>query len=556
MKKYAEKIMSILDRNLIRHNISLETPKNSDLGDIALPCFALAKEFKKSPILIASELKEIFGEIDFIEKIEVNGGYLNFFIKREVLICDTIKDIISLKDKYGSTMSGKDKKALIEHTSINPNASPHVGRARNAMIGDAIVRLLKFQGYDVETQYFVNDIGKQIAMLILGAKNRQNIAFKDLLDIYIDINKQVEKDSNLEDDVFKLLYKLENGDEEVRSDFRRIVDICIKGQAAIFNELGISYDIYKYESDYIWSSRICEILDSLKKTGKLEEDSEGRFVLNQEEYKLPLKAPYLVLTRKDKTSLYPTRDIAYTIDKIKSRAEKNIVVLGEDQKVYFKQIEAALDLLGYKAPKAVHYSFVLLPEGKMATRTGTVVLLEDLMRESLAVVENSMKQRYSSYEQHTVKAIAYGAIKYAFLKVSNDRNVIFDWEQALSFNGDSGPYLQYSYARINSILKKYNEELKDDIDLSVLQENIEYELIKELAQFPNIVESALEEYSPNIIANYIYAVAKKFSLFYHECPVLNTENNLKEARICLIHSVKYVVKNGLNLLGIETVDSM
>lgn len=557
MKKYEERIIGILDRRFSMSNYSLETPKNSSLGDIALPCFQFAKELKKSPMIIANEIMELFKAEDFIEKMESVGGYLNFFIKKSMLIEDTLKEIYDKKDSYGSSMTGAGKKVLIEHTSINPNASPHVGRARNAMLGDVVVRLMKFEGYEVETQYFVNDIGKQISMLLLGAKDKNDIEFKDLLDIYVDINKRVAEEPKLEEEVFKLLYKLENGDAEVKQGFRRIVDICIKGQSEIFNELGIKYDVYKYESDYIWSGRTTEILNDLLATGKLEEDEEGRYVLNQEEYKLPLKAPYLVLTRKDKTTLYPTRDIAYSIDKAKSGAVKNIVILGEDQKVYHKQVTAALDLLGYKAPESVHYSFVLLPEGKMATRKGNVVLLENLMKESLAVVEDNIKERHGSYDEATAKAIAYGAIKYAFLKIGNDKNVTFDWEQALSFEGDSGPYLQYSYARINSIIKKYGKNIPKDVDLFLLKEEMEFELIKELAFFPKIVQKSFNEYSPNIIANYIFALAKKFSLYYHDYSVLNADSEeLKETRILLINSIKQVIKNGLNLLGIETVEVM
>lgn len=345
--------------------------------------------------------------------------------------------------------------------------------------------------------------------------------------------------------------------QEVKDDFRKVVEICIKGQTEIFSELGIKYDVFKYESDYIWSGRTNEILEDLKITGKLEEDAEGRYVLNQEEYKLPLKAPYLVLTRQDKTTLYPTRDIAYTIDKVKSGATKNVVVLGEDQKVYFKQVEAALNLLGYRAPIAVHYSFVLLPEGKMATRTGKVVLLEDLMKESLSVILKSMKERYESFDEKYAKAIAYGANKYAFLKVGNDRNVVFDWNQALSFEGDTGPYLQYSYARINSILKKYGKDIPLNVDVSVLKDNIEFELVKDLAAFQKIVEKSLDEYSPNILANYLYGISKKFSNFYNNCAVLNADGEeLVKARILLIYATKQVIKNGLGLLGIETVEYM
>lgn len=557
MIKYQQKIIELVREKLNISEISLTTPPDSKLGDIALPCFQFAKGLRKSPVVIANELKDELECADFIDKIEAAGGYLNFYINRPAFIKDTLDEIRAKKDSYGSSMVGYGKKALIEHTSINPNASPHVGRARNALIGDVIARLLKFEGYDVNVHYFINDIGKQIAMLLLGVKDVKNIAFKDLLNVYININKDVEENPELENEVFKLLYKLENGDEEIKENFRHIVDICIKGQTEILGELGINYDVFTYESDYIWSKRVDVILEQFKSTGKLEEDSEGRLVLNQEEYKLPMKAPYLVLTRKDKTSLYPLRDIAYTIDKVKTNSDKNIVVLGEDQKLYFQQIKAALDVIGYSSPTPVHYSFVLLSEGKMATRKGNVVLLEDFMKEALSKAISNIKQRYGTFDEKTAKSIAYGAVKYAFLKIANDKNVTFDWDIALSFEGDSGPYLQYSYARINSIFKKYGKQLPQKVDYSMLKEPIEFELIKELANMESAVTRALEETSPHIITNYVYTLTKKFSLFYHECSVINADNEeLRKARLILIDAVKQVIKNCLWLIGMDTVEVM
>lgn len=557
MLKYQNRLKILLKEKLNLENVIFTIPPNTEVGDIALPCFTLAKEFRKSPMQIANEIKEKLVGVDFIDKMEVSNGYLNFYMKKPILIEEILKEIKNKRDLYGASEIGIGKKALIEHTSINPNASPHVGRARNAIIGDSLVRILKFEGYEVNTCYFVNDIGKQIAMLLFEVGDRKDVGFKDLLNIYVDINNKIEVNPELEEEVFKLLYKLENGDKSIKEGFRRLVDICIKGQMEIFNSLGINYDTFTYESDYIWNNRLDKILEQFKATNKLEEDIEGRLVLNQAEYNLPMKAPYLVLTRKDKTSLYPLRDIAYTIDKMSSNAEKNIVVLGEDQKLYFQQVKAALDLLGFKAPEPVHYSFVNLTDGKMSTRKGNVVLLEDFMQEALLKAESSMQERYESYDKNTARAIAYGAVKYAFLKIANEKNVTFDWSTALSFEGDSGPYLQYSYARIKSILRKYNKPVENEIDYSVLSEPVEYELIKEMANLEEVVSRALNEASPSVITNYAYSIAKKFSFFYHNCPVLNAgDESLIKARILLIDAVGQVIENCLELLGIEKVEVM
>lgn len=557
MEKYQKGISRIINMAFPGLEVTFTSPPDPGLGDIALPCFAFAKILKRSPSVIANELKNKLESLEFIEKIESNNGYLNFFIKKHVLFKDIITEILYLKNDYGSSKSGFGKSALVEHTSINPNASPHLGRARNALIGDFIVRLLRFEGYSVDVHYFVNDIGKQIAMLLLGAMDEENVSFKDLLGIYIDINDRMAKNPELESKVFELLYKLENGDDNIRGMFRKLVDICITGQTAILAELGIKYNTFDYESDYIFSKTAGKLLDELIMTGKLEEDAEGRIVLNQEEYNLPMKAPYLVLTRKDKTSLYPLRDIAYTIDKVKTNADMNILVLGEDQKLYFRQVSAALDLLGYKSPTAIHYSFVLLTEGKMATRKGNVVLLEDLMHEAAAKAYEEIEKRHGRADEKIAKAIGYGAVKYAILRVSNDKNVIFEWTSALSFEGDSGPYLQYSLARINSILRNYGRELPDEIDYSLLHNSHEIDLITELAGFPAIVKTATKEYSPHIIANYVYGLSKRFSIFYHYHSVLNADTGeLTAARLALIAAVRQVILNCFELLGIEPVDEM
>lgn len=557
MESYKRMIIEDIKQHVPSAEITLEVPPDPKLGDLALPCFPFAPLLRKSPAAIAADLKGKIGQHDFIDKVEVVGGYLNFYLNRTTVIRDTVNAVLAEGQSYGSSGSGRGKRALVEHTSINPNASPHVGRARNALIGDSIVRMLRFEGYDVEVHYFVNDVGKQIAMLVLGAEGREGVTFDELLGVYVDINRRVEEDPELEKKVFALLSRLESGDEDAIKSFRQIVDVCIDGQTRILGELGIRYDVFKYESDYVSRGVTGEILGRLQATGKLEKDTDGRFVLNLEGYDLPSRAPYVVLTRADGTSLYPLRDIAYTIDKVLTGRNPNIVVLGEDQKLYFQQVRAALDILGYAAPVSVHYSFVLLPDGKMSTRQGTVVLLEDFMKEAVAKATEEMEKRHGEADEAIAKAVAYGAVKYAILKVANERNVTFDWESALSFEGDTGPYLQYCHARINSIIRRAGGELPAGADFSVLTEDIEFELAKELAQFPSAVSQAVAECSPHIVANAAARVARAFSTFYNQCPVLNADDErVRDARLLLCASVKQVIGNGMSLLGIDPVESM
>ncbi|HII15810.1 MAG TPA: arginine--tRNA ligase [Nanoarchaeota archaeon] len=533
----------------------IEVPPDSAMGDYALPCFSLAKELKKAPQAVAAELQAKMKE-SWIEKAEAKGPYLNFFIQKSCLFEDVLSRIQTLKDKYGSSQEGRGKNALVEHTSINPNASPHVGRARNALIGDSIVRILRFQGYKTEVHYFVNDVGKQIAMLVYGA-GKKKVSFDGLLQLYVDVNNKVKANPGLEKKVFALLNKLETGDKAVKQKFKAIVGTCIKGQAKILGELGIKYDSFDYESKYLWNKRTEEVLALLRAKGKLSEDEAGRLVLNQEEYNLPTKAPFLVLTRADKTSLYPLRDIAYTIDKAAKAKGKNIVVLGEDQKLYFQQIDAALALLGFRAPEAVHYSFVLLSDGKMSTRQGNVILLEDFMKEAVEKANEEIKKRRGTSDLKTAKIVAYGAVKYAILKVSNEKNVLFDWDSALNFEGETGPYIQYTYARARSILRKA-KKMPSRADYCLLTADSEKRLISALASFPDAVKEAADHYRPSVVAKHLLDISQAFNEFYHSCQCLSdcVDPKLRDARLMLVSSASLALKNGLFLIGISAPEKM
>lgn len=553
MKKQIATVISELleiDENLIE----VQTPSNVEFGDFSVPCFAFAKVLRKSPQSIAQFLVEHFSMEDIEKTVAVNG-YFNIFLAKAQLFFNVL-NTINNGTNYGSSHSGVGKTALIEHTSINPNASPHIGRARNALIGDAIAKLFKFEDYSVDVRYFVNDIGKQIAMLVLATEGKENIKFEDLLNLYVQVYNNLKEHPEFEQKVFALLSELENGTPEVATKFKHIVDICLEGQLAIFNELGIFYDHYDYESDYIVSGRIKELLNELSATGHLFEDETGRLVIDQNGYGLSLENPYLVVTRQDKTSLYPLRDIAYTIDKVNHNVDRNIVVLGEDQYTYFQQISVALKMLGYTAPQLICYSFVLLADGKMSTRQGKVVLLTDFMQEALQKVSDSLASRYGKVDIEKAKKIAYGAVKYAMLKTSNERNVVFDWENVLNFEGDSSLYIQYNYARIMSMLRKMNINT-DLIEVSLLTETSEYELIKKLSEFPEVISKSMNSLSVNGIASYVYSLTKLFSKYYHDFKIID-ENNLKlsNTRLYLVKAISITIKNGLAILGIDILDQI
>jgi len=543
-------ISKVVDLSNKDINAMFETPPDSKLGELAFPCFSLGKFFKMSPGSIAVQLRDKMTVSRLFSKIDVKGPYLNFYFSSKALAKEVTKQVQKEGKTYGSTNVGKGQKILIEHTSINPNASPHIGRARNALIGNSLVKIHKFLNFKPEVHYYVNDIGKQIAMLVLAAGNRKP-KFSNLLTMYVKINQKIKKHPSKEKEVFDLLHKLESGDVRVRKRFKNIVDICVTGQTKILSQLGIKYDYFDYESKYLFNNSVKNILKRLEKTGKMLEDEYGRLYLDLHDYKLPMKNPVFVLTRGDKTSLYGPRDLAYTEYKMK-RSKNNLLVLGEDQKLYYLQIKAGMDLLGLRMPDVIHYSFVLLKGGKMSTRKGKVVLLEDFMKYVYGNVKSEIKRRKRG-NMKSVKDIGNAAVIYSILKTTPEKNVIFDLDKAVSFEGDTGPYLQYTHARINSLLKKRRTTRKVDENLI---NNSERELLKKVYNFPDIVLKAYNSRKPSTIANYLMDVAKTFNSYYSRNLIISKDAKLTSHRLAICATVKQVLNNGLGLLGITAVSEM
>lgn len=532
----------------------LEVP-NQEMGDVALPCFKYSKSMHLAPVEIANNLSEGLSDPN-ITKIESVGGFLNFTFAPEFLANTLMQNLKITQEQIASESGMRDKTVLIEHTSINPNASPHIGRARNALIADSLVRLFRFLGWRTDVHYFVNDVGKQIAMLVYATRDKENVTFDDLLQIYIDVNEQAKTNPDIEKAVFEYLNKFENGDEAVIAEFNKIVGTCIKGQTAIFDELGIKWDHFDYESRYIHEHITDKILAELKKSPKLFEDENGRLVLDQRGEDIGIEEPMLVVTRQDKTSLYALRDLCYSIDKANSGADRNILVLGEDQKVYFQQISAAMQLLGAKPAEVVHYSFVLLPDGKMSTRQGTVVLLADFMREITQKANEIIIEKRGASDLEKAKVVGYGALKYSILKSSPEKNVLFDWGTALNFNGDSSLYAQYNYARIQSILNKTDCDYTT-ANYSLLTHPSEIALIKQLYNFESMIFATYRNLNPSMLTNYVFSLTSKFSQFYSSQNILNeADAEVKKARLNLINKTAEVIKNTLYLLGIDVVESL
>lgn len=539
--------------------IEISVPPKEGMGDYCLPCFKIKIDNLNNPNEKANYILEhLTFDKNIILDAFVVGPYLNFNINKESLGKIVLEKIENLSDKYGSTNEGIGKSLLIEHTSINPNASPHIGRSRNSIIGDFLVHLYKFNGYDIDREYFVNDIGKQIAMLLIAVKKYSDInsvTFDEMLSLYIKINDEAKEDENIEKEVFKYLNELENGNDIVRNEFKSITDICVEGQKKIFDKMDIHWDTFTHESDFVFGHITKTILDKINEKGKLKEDENGRLYVDLTGYNIPTKTPVLILTREDKTSLYPLRDIAYTMYKMNKNKDVNLIVLGEDQKVYMEQISAVMDILGYSSPKLISYSFVLLNGDKMATREGKVVLLEDFINATIDKLKVSFSERGTELTNDEYLSLASSCIKYNMLNINRGKNINFNLDDATNFTGNSAIYILYNYVRIKSILNKC--DLNRNYDNLILKTKTEEQIIKKLYDFEDTVKETVKTNESVIITKYLNDLCGLFSKYYEETSILKEENSdLKNSRLLLLDAVRIIIENGTNILGIKTVDKL
>lgn len=543
-------------------DLAFVPPPKLELGDVALRTFEAARKLKAAPAQLASR---IAAEVRFgpeVSSISTAGPYVNFKLDRAVFARQIVQGVLSEGDRFGSNGSGQGKKLLLEHTSINPNASPHLGRARNAMIGDSLARLLRFEDYDVEVHYYVNDMGRQIGLLVLVCEDLENLTFDQILKLYVDANARAEADPEFAAKGYELLVKMEEGDAETHRRFHAVTDLCLKGQVAVLSRLGITYDVFDRESKYIKDARLDAVMDALREKGALFIDEEQRQVVDlsklgytQEEGR------YFVLLRANGSSMYGYRDLAYTIDKHECGADVDVIVLGEDHKLYFQQIALILSAAGKPTPEPVYYAYILLKEGKMSTRQGKVVLLSEFLDEAARLsserVEEQCKELTPEDRQAIAAQVAVAAIRFAILRVGANKNVIFDWDSSLSFTGDTGPYIQYSCARINSILRKFGEVPGDVREDFPIETDAEWSLLTKLASFPDTVASCVGQRSCAPIAQFALDTARLFTGFYHECPVLAAETEAQRtARAQVCAAVRTTLRNALGLLGIETPERM
>ncbi len=566
-------VRSALSKMGVDSEFSIEIP-STDAADLAVPCFLMSKALKRAPKDIAEELASNIEPSGLISDVSALNGYLNFKMDGVKLTEGTLKDVLEMKDRYGS-LPNKGVKVIVEHTSTNPTGPIHVGRARNPIIGDTLARILDMCGYDVSTEYYVNDVGKQVVILTWGVNNltkeqvekeiedrgmqddRDKIDHK-LVAYYRLANKMMEEDPAVQEEIGSMLRKFEAGDEEVISTVRKTAEIMLNGLKETLANIDVVLDTYTWESKFIADGSARKYVEELKQSKYAGVEDDGACYLELKDFGIQGKNTRFTFTRADGTTLYTTRDIAYHQDKFK-RADKLIDVLGEDQKLGNKQLCCALEILGQtRKLDAMFYSFVSLPEGKMSTRKGVVVYLDDLIDEAVSRAYDEIRSRRDDMPEDRMREIAkiigVGAIRYNIVRVQPEKQLVFKWEEALSFDGNSGPFLQYSYARACSMLRKAGD-FEEVVDPSLLTDPFELGLIKTISKFESVIEQAGENRRIHLLPAYGHELASAFNQFYASVPVLNSKAE-KDARLILVKCSKIVLKNVLDCLGLGAPEEM
>lgn len=533
----------------------LEVPQDSKNGDYAFPCFMLAKELKKNPVEIAKDLSSKIELPKELEKIEASGPYLNFFINRNLLAQSTLNKILKEKDKYGSNKSGKDKKIVIDMSSPNIAKPFGIGHLRSTMIGNALSNLGKTQGYKVVKINYLGDWGTPFGKIIAGyTEFGDPVKFKmnpisHLYDIYV----QVSKDPEFEEKGRIWFKKLCDGDKEAISLWKNFREESLKEFEKIYNLLGVSFDVITGESEY--EKYIPAILKDLEKKRLIKKD-QGAMIVDLKEYGLGI----CLIQKSDGTTLYATRDLALAVQRYKKYSFSQMIYeVGSEQKLNFQQLFKVLELMGYEwAKNCVHVAHGLYLDSdgkKFATRKGKTVFMSDVLFETVGLAKKEIMKREKLDEEELESralAIARAAIIYGDLKNYLENNAIFDIEKFLSFEGDTGPYLLYTYARARSILSKNENKSKKVKTLQLTDK--EKSLIVLMSSFPDIVKKAYESLSPNIIANYSFQLAQSFNEFYHSDKVIGSDN--EQFRLKLVESFSQVLRNSLSILGIPVLDKM
>ena len=516
--------------------------------------FALAKQKKQAPVKIAQDLVADLKKRPDLSgiTIEAKGPYLNF-IFGNAYVSEVLR--AAVRPGYGN-LPKKSTRVVLEHTSANPNGPLHVGHIRNSIIGDTLARAFRKAGYPLEVQYYVNDMGRQIAIVVWGFDNldsAQQPGEKEdahIARVYIAANREIEKDEGITQQVNTLMQLVENGDPATVKKFRKEVSRCLDGFRVTLKDLNVVHDRFVWESDFIRNGNTERIINKLKRIPQAHEDET--LYLDLSEFGFENK---YVIRRSDGTSVYAARDLAFHAWK-GANFDRVIDVLGADHKLIGAQLQCTMKILGEKVPEIVHFEFVSLPEGSMSTRAGKFVSADDLITEIRKRAFDEVTTRRPELDGEKRKAIAasvgLAAIRYDIVKVSPEKSTVFDWKEALDFERQSGPYIQYAHARACSILEKAGTF----VECYELETEQEIALAKQIAKFPQVIERVVAELRPHILATYSRELADTFNTFYHFEPVLKSEGKIRDRRLTLVKAVQNTLKESLETLGIDAIRSM
>lgn len=552
-----------------------------DTADLAVPCFTMSKALRKAPQAIADDLAAAIQPSGLVSSVSSCNGYLNFCMDGAALVRGVLEDILVAGGDFRAEPTGQ--RVNVEHTSTNPTGPIHVGRARNPIIGDTLARCLKRCGHEVTTEYYVNDVGKQVVILTWGvnnvsdeeadaeaeehARNAGHEKERDKTDHrlvakYRVANRRMESDPEVQAQIADMLRRFEAGDREVIDTVRHTAEIMLGGLKETLSNINVELDRYTWESGFIADGSARDVVERLKQSEYAGQTDDGAWFVDLKDFGIQGKNTKFTFTRSDGTTLYTTRDIAYHLDKF-SRSDRVIDVLGEDQKLGSKQLCSVLEILGHeKMPEPLFYSFVSLPEGKMSTRKGVVVYLDDLIDEAVAHAYDEVKSRLDTRKtdmteekmREIARIVGTGSIRYNIVRVQPEKQLVFKWSEALNFDGNSGPYLQYVHARACSMLRKAGE-FQRVTDPDMLTDPMEINLVKKLARYGEVLREAGDGKRVHMLPAYGHELAVAFNQFYAAVSVLDAGQR-RDARLTLVECTKTVLADVLDCLGMGAPEEM
>ncbi|MCL1809278.1 MAG: arginine--tRNA ligase [Clostridiales bacterium] len=545
----------------------VEAPADSKLGDYAFPCFKLAKAMRKAPVVIAKEIAEKIKDDEIFAKVESVNAYVNIFLNREHFMKNLIGEALSRRENYGRSEMGKGKLAIVEYSAPNIAKPFHIGHIRSTVIGHSIYKIYDYMGYDTVRINHLGDYGTQFGKMICAYRrwgNREDVEnepIKSLLSYYIKFHEESEKDPSLEDEARAIFTRLEQGDPAEVELWQWFRDESLREFGRVYKMLGIEFDSYAGESFY--SDKMGRILDMLKGKGLLVA-SEGAQIVDLADYSMP---PALI-TKQDGSTLYITRDIAAAVYR-KEHYDfyKNLYIVASQQNLHFQQWIKIIELMGFEwAKDCVHIPFglVSLEDGTMSTRQGRVVFLEEVLTKAVEKTREIIVEKGVNTDNidETAKQVGIGAVVFNELANSRIKDYVFSWGKVLNFDGETGPYVQYSHARLASVMRNAGGQgVESSLDIencgiSFITGDSAFELARLIYDFPSVVADAAEKYEPSIVSRHVVDIAQAVNRFYHDEHILVENQEERNAKLALVYSAKTVLKNGLGLLCMEAPDKM